>query len=118
MDHTVVTAAVITEADRLLAEGLDHATIAAQLGITEYVVGVVANDKLGASGQLLGTGELNLWILQDGFWLERMEFSTSDPSAGAAAIRIVFSNFNKVPAIDIPPDRQIFMGSPSPSTAP
>jgi hypothetical protein len=78
----------------------------------------VANDKLGASGQLLGSGELNLWILQDGFWLERMEFSTSDPTAGAAAIRIVFSNFNNVPAIDIPPDKQIFVGSPSPSVAP
>jgi hypothetical protein len=78
----------------------------------------VANDKLGASGQLLGTGELNLWILQDGFWLERMEFSTSDPTAGAAAIRIVFSNFNRVSAIDIPPDKQILFDSASPSVSP
>jgi hypothetical protein len=76
-----------------------------------------ANDKLAASGQLLGSGQLDLWILQDGFWLERMEFATSDPSAGAAAVRIVFSNFNKVAEINYPPDKQIFTGTASPSAS-
>ena len=41
-----ITAAVVQEADRLLAEGVDHATISARLGITEYVVRVMAGDTL------------------------------------------------------------------------
>ena len=44
MERTEITAAVITEVDRLLGQGIDHATIAARLGVTEYVVGVIAND--------------------------------------------------------------------------
>jgi hypothetical protein len=75
----------------------------------------VANDKLAASGQLLGTGTLNLWILQSGNWLERMEFSTSDPSAGAAAIRLVLSNFNGVAPITTPPNNQINTATVAPS---
>jgi hypothetical protein len=98
--------------------GTEQEPYGAAYHIRVQVTPNVANDKLAASGRLLGTGELNLWILQDGFWLERMEFSTTDPSAGAAAIRIVFSSFNNVPSIDVPPDKQIFAGSPSPSTAP
>ena len=47
MERTVITAAVIAEVNRLLAEGVDHATIATRLGITEYVVGVVDGDELG-----------------------------------------------------------------------
>lgn len=47
MERADITAAVIAETERLLAEGLDHATIAARLKITEYVVGVVDGDKLG-----------------------------------------------------------------------
>ena len=47
MEHREITAAAIMEVDRLLAEGIDHAAISARLGITEYVVGVVAHDKLG-----------------------------------------------------------------------
>jgi len=45
-DRRGITAAVVEEADRLLAEGLDHATISARLGITQYVVGVMAGDTL------------------------------------------------------------------------
>jgi len=37
----------VEEADRLLAEKIDHAVIAARLGITEYVVEVIAGDKIG-----------------------------------------------------------------------
>jgi len=46
MDRREITAAVVEEADRLLAEGVDHAVIAARLKITEYVVQVIAGDKL------------------------------------------------------------------------
>ena len=45
MDRREITAAVVEEADRLLAEGVDHATIAARLRITEYVVGVLADNR-------------------------------------------------------------------------
>ncbi|MGA3057725.1 MAG: hypothetical protein ABSE70_06775 [Candidatus Limnocylindrales bacterium] len=77
----------------------------------------VVNDKLGASGHSFGIGTLDLWILHDGFYVERMEFRTSDPSAGAVAIRLVLSNFNNVSPIDAPPDSQIDTGeSPSPGS--
>jgi hypothetical protein len=76
----------------------------------------VVNDKLGASGHSFGIGRLDLWILHDGFYLERMEFTTSDPSAGAVAIRLVLSNFNGVAPIEAPPAEQIDNGAvPSPS---
>ena len=42
-----ITAEVVQQVDRLLAEGVDHATISARLGITEYVVGVIAGDAHG-----------------------------------------------------------------------
>ena len=51
MEHPEITAAVIMDVDRLLAEGRDCQTIASQIGITEYVVSVVANDKLGKGRQ-------------------------------------------------------------------
>ena len=47
MERTVIRAAVIAEVNRLLAEGVDHATIAARLDVTEYVVGVVDGDVIG-----------------------------------------------------------------------
>lgn len=46
MHRVEITAAIVQEADRLLAEGVDYATISARLGITEYVVGVMAGDQL------------------------------------------------------------------------
>jgi len=46
MDRRKITAAVVEEADRLLTFGLDYATIAARLGISEYVVRVIATDAL------------------------------------------------------------------------
>jgi hypothetical protein len=46
MDRREITAAVVEEADRLLAEGVEHATISARIGITQYVVRVMADDKL------------------------------------------------------------------------
>jgi hypothetical protein len=47
MQRRQVTQAVIKGVGRLLAQGVDHSIIAARLGITPYVVGVVANDKCG-----------------------------------------------------------------------
>jgi hypothetical protein len=64
--------------------------------------------------QALGSGRIDVWITQGDFQLERMEFSTSDPKAGAAAIRLVLSNWNGVSPIDVPPDNQIDTGA-SPS---
>jgi hypothetical protein len=77
----------------------------------------VVNDKLGSSGHAYGTGTLNLWILHDGFFVERMVFSSSDPSFGAAAVQIVMSNFNNVAPIEAPPGIQVEEPS-SASTAP
>jgi hypothetical protein len=54
-----------------------------------------------------GSGWLNLWITQNDFQLERLEFSTSDPASGAAAIRIVFSKWNGIAAIQGPAANQI-----------
>ncbi len=64
--------------------------------------------------QALGNGQLDLWITHDGFELERLEFSTSDASTGAAAVRLVLSNWNGVSPINVPPDNQIDTGA-SPS---
>jgi hypothetical protein len=47
MERRQITPAVVKGIDRLLAQGLDRATIAARLGITPYVVGVVAHDRHG-----------------------------------------------------------------------
>jgi hypothetical protein len=49
--------------------------------------------------QALGGGQLDLWITHDDFQLERLQFTTTDPSAGAAAVRLVLSNWNQVPTI-------------------
>jgi len=62
----------------------------------------VAQSALKSIGQALGSGELNLWITQDGLQLERLEFKTADPSSGTAAIRVVLSNWNNVQAIKAP----------------
>jgi len=47
MKRSDITTSVVMEVDRLLAEGLDCPTIAARLGISEYVVDVIAGDKIG-----------------------------------------------------------------------
>ena len=52
--------------------------------------------------QALGGGQLDLWITRGDFQLERLEFRTTDPSAGAAAVRIVISNWNGVSTITGP----------------
>jgi hypothetical protein len=66
------------------------------------------NSSLGALNSVwaLGSGQLDLWITYGDFQLERLEYSTSDPNAGAAAIRLVLSNWNSVPAIQEPPANQ------------
>jgi hypothetical protein len=53
-----------------------------------------------------GSARLDLWITQNDFQLERLEFSTSDPAAGTAAIRLVLSNWNNVAPIKGPPADQ------------
>jgi len=45
MQHREITAAVIAEIDRLVAEGCEHAAIAQRVGVTEYVVQVMVGDK-------------------------------------------------------------------------
>ena len=62
----------------------------------------VAQTALNSVGQAVGNGKLDLWITQDSFQLERLEFSTADPSSGVAAFRVVLSNWNSVPAILAP----------------
>jgi len=49
-----------------------------------------------------GSGRLDLWITQGDFQLERLEFSTSDPDAGTAAVRLVLSKWNQIPPIKGP----------------
>jgi len=62
MDRKQITAAVIEEADRLLAEGVDHAVVAARVGITEYVVRVMAEDQ-GRVGRMPPADTLGRRIL-------------------------------------------------------
>ncbi|HEU6439690.1 MAG TPA: hypothetical protein VFC12_04560 [Terriglobales bacterium] len=66
------------------------------------VTKAVAQTALNSVGQAAGSGKLDLWITQDSFQLERLEFSSADPSAGVAAFRVVLSNWNNVPAILAP----------------
>jgi len=65
--------------------------------------------------QALSGGKLDLWITQGDFQLERLEFSTSDPTAGNAAVRLVLSNWNNVALISAPPMSEIDTG-PTPSS--
>lgn len=53
--------------------------------------------------EALGSGTLDLWITQGDYQLERLQFTTSDPAAGTAAIRLVLSNWNRVQTITGPP---------------
>ena len=76
MARTTITAAIVTKLDRLLAEGHACALVAAELGITEYVVGVVANDKIG-KGRLPRPDRLRLQPFQ------------SPRCADAASIRMI-----------------------------
>jgi len=46
-----ITAAVVEEAERLLTEGLDHSAIRARIGVTQYVLGILARRR-GRSGQV------------------------------------------------------------------
>jgi hypothetical protein len=77
------------------------------------------NSKLSSLNvvQALGSGQINLWITQSGFQLERLEFTTSDPASGAAAVRLVLSNWNKVSPILAPPANQVDQGLPAASAS-
>lgn len=45
MQRTQITADVVSEAQRMLDAGAEHAAIASQLGLTPYVVGVLARNR-------------------------------------------------------------------------
>jgi hypothetical protein len=45
IERREITAALVEEADRLLSKGVDRAVIAARLGVTEYVLEVMARDR-------------------------------------------------------------------------
>jgi hypothetical protein len=63
--------------------------------------------------QALGSGRIDLWITQNDFQLERLEFSTSDPASGAADVRLVLSAWNNVSPIEAPPANQVDQGLPA-----
>jgi hypothetical protein len=70
------------------------------------------NTSLGSLGQVFGAGTLNVWITADGnFWLERMEYSQASQTAGAAAIRLVLSQWNDITPIEVPPAVQVAVPS-------
>jgi hypothetical protein len=78
------------------------------------VTKAVAQSALNTAGQALGSSQLDLWITQDSFQLERLEFSSADPSAGVAVIRVVLSNWNAVPVILAPdPNNMVTPAAPS-----
>ena len=66
----------------------------------------VANSILTLVGSTLGTGQLDLWIMQDGFRVAMMEFYTSDPKAGSAAFRLILTNYDAPLHIQAPPNDQ------------
>jgi hypothetical protein len=76
-------------------------------GVSTYHIRVqVTKEAAGAAlksvGQSFGDGILELWITRDGLQIERMQFSTADPGAGAAAFRLILSNWNNVDPIKGP----------------
>ena len=82
--------------------GTEQEASGAAYHIRVEVTKEVAQAALKSIGQALGSGELNLWITQDSFQLERLEFTTADPSSGTAVVRVVLSNWNNVQAIKAP----------------
>jgi DNA-binding CsgD family transcriptional regulator len=51
MQRTEITAAVVDEAEKLLADGMDRAAVASRLGISEYVLGVLAHAHRRGNGR-------------------------------------------------------------------
>jgi DNA-binding transcriptional regulator YiaG len=45
MRRTEITAAVVSEAERMFDAGAEHATVASHLGLTPYVVGILAHNR-------------------------------------------------------------------------
>lgn len=72
---------------------------------------------LKSVGQALGGGMLDLYITTDTFQVERLDFSTSDPNAGTAAARFVFSNWNGVSPILTPDRVNVNEGTPLPEAS-
>jgi hypothetical protein len=66
----------------------------------------VVNERLGLGGTAVANGSLDLWILQDGFNLQVLQFRSSNPAGGSVAIRLALSNFNAVAPIEAPPPEQ------------
>lgn len=47
MQHAEITAAVVEEVERLLAEGIDAAVVSARAGVSPYVAGIIAHECNG-----------------------------------------------------------------------
>jgi hypothetical protein len=56
--------------------------------------------------QALGEGTLDLWITPGDFQLERLQYTTTDQSAGAWIARLVLSGWNSIGQISGPPADQ------------
>lgn len=99
--------------------GIEQEQYGACYHIRVDVTQTALNSKLSSLQvvQALGSGKIDLWITQSGFQLERLEFSTSDPASGAAAVRLVLSNWNNVSAIEAPPQNQVDNGVPAASAS-
>jgi hypothetical protein len=92
--------------------GTDNEPSGAAYHISVDIPASKANSRLGSLGQVFGAGTLNIWITADGnFWLERMEYAQADPSSGAAAIRLVLSQWNNISPITVPPAAQVAVPS-------
>lgn len=92
--------------------GTDNEPSGAAYHISVDIPASKANSRLGSLGQVFGAGTLNIWITADGnFWLERMEYAQADPSSGAAAIRLVLSQWNNISPIAVPPAAQVAVPS-------
>jgi hypothetical protein len=66
----------------------------------------VVSERLGLGGTALNNGTLDLWIQEDGFNLQVLQFQTNNAASGAVAIRLVLTNFDNVPPIEAPPPEQ------------
>lgn len=65
------------------------------------------NNRLVMVGDAMGDGQFDMWVLQDSYRVARMEFQSSDPTAGAVALRLLFTNYDKAVTINAPTADQL-----------
>ena len=75
----------------------------------------VVKSKLSMTGEGLGSAVVDLWIYESDFRIERLEFHAGDPTAGAAAFRMVLSHYDDISPIEIPPASELATPEPTPS---